>query len=94
MKLQIRYHTTQGESHLVTTNLGTIVAWERKFKRKAVDMAQGIGVEDLAFLAYEATRQAGIVVPATLDDFIAKVDEIALTDETENPTQPAQLADS
>jgi hypothetical protein len=94
MKLKISYHTTQGEAHLVTTNLGTIVAWERKFKRKAVDMAQGIGVEDLAFLAYEASRQNGITVPPTLDDFIAKVDDIALTDETENPTQPAQLADS
>lgn len=88
MKLQIQYHTTQGEAHLVTTNLATIVAWERRFKRKAVDMAQGIGLEDLAFLAYEASRQNGITVPATLDDFIAKVDDISLTDETANPTQP------
>lgn len=94
MKLQISYHTTQGEAHLVTTNLATIVAWERKFKRKAVEMAQAVGIEDLAFLAYEASRQAGIVVPATLDDFIAKVDDISLTDENVNPTQPGQLADS
>lgn len=94
MKLQISYHTTQGEAHLVTTNLATIVAWERKFKRKAVEMAQAVGIEDLAFLAYEASRQAGIVVPATLDDFIAKVDDISLTDENVNPTQPGQPADS
>lgn len=90
MKLTINYHTTQGEAHAVTTNLGTVVAWERRYKRKALDMAQGLGVEDLAFLAYEASRQAGIVVPATLDDFISKIDDITIADDNANPTQPVQ----
>ena len=33
----------------VTTNLMTIVAWERKYKRKASQISDGIGIEDLAF---------------------------------------------
>jgi len=94
MKLTINYHTTQGEAHSVQTNLATVIAWERRFKRKASDMAQGMGLEDLAFLAYEASRQAGIVVPASLDDFIAKVDDLVLGDEPANPTRPALQADS
>jgi len=43
-------------TYTVTTNLYVVVAWERKFKRKASDMANGIGIEDLAFLAFEASK--------------------------------------
>ena len=39
-------------TYTVTTNLYVVVAWERKFKRKASDMANGIGIEDLAYLAF------------------------------------------
>ena len=35
----------------VTTNMMTIVMWERKYKRKASQIADGIGVEDLSYLA-------------------------------------------
>lgn len=94
MKLLITYRTTDGDAHEVTAKLAQIVAWERKYKKKAIDMAQGIGVEDLAFLAYEATRASGIVVPSTLDTFIERIEDIGLVDETENPTQPGQQADS
>ncbi len=41
----------------VSTNLMTIVAWERKYKRKASQIGDGIGIEDLAFMAYEASRK-------------------------------------
>ena len=54
----------------VETKLSTIVAWERKYKRKASELATGIGIEDLAFLAHEACRANSITVPVALDEFI------------------------
>lgn len=92
MKITIRY-TRKGEIQEVTTTLGTIVAWERKFKRKASDMGNGMGIEDIAFLAFEASKTHKIVVPASFDEFLNQLDNIeVVTEETENPT-PAALTD-
>ena len=74
----------------VTTNLWVITLWERKFRRKASDLANGVGIEDLAFMAYEACKQQGVVVPATLDGFIQKCVQLdPVNDETVIPTKPA-----
>ena len=77
----------------VATNLYTIVAWERRFKTKASNIANGIGMEDLAFLAHTALQQIGVVVPIVLDDFIKKIVTLEVVDnETENPTVEATTA--
>jgi hypothetical protein len=47
-------------------------------------MASGIGVEDLAYLCYEATRASGITVPGTLDQFISSLTSIDVL-ETQDP---------
>ena len=71
----------------VTTNMMTIVMWERKYKRKASEMAAGIGVEDLAFMAYEASKLNKIVVPAEFDTFVKNLVNIdVLNTEAPNPT--------
>lgn len=57
----------------VTTNLWCAVQWERKYKRKMSDLAQGIGAEDLAYLAFEASKLHGVTVPVVFDDFIKKL---------------------
>ena len=86
MKLTLRVDQGDGPME-VTTNLFTIVAWERRFKTKASNIANGIGLEDLAFLAHTALQQIGVVVPIVLDDFIKKVVLLEVVDnETENPT--------
>lgn len=89
MKLTLR--VDQGDGPMdVTTNLYTIVAWERRFKTKASNIANGIGMEDLAFLAHTALQQIGVVVPIVLDDFIKKIVTLEVVDnETENPTVEA-----
>jgi len=86
VKLTLR--VDQGDGPIeVTTNLFTIVAWERRFKTKASNIANGIGLEDLAFLAHTALQQNGTVVPIVLDDFIRKVTLLEVVEnETENPT--------
>ena len=84
MQLRLKATFTDGTINEVVTNLSTVVAWERKYKRKASEMAQGIGVEDLAFLCYEATRASGTTVPGTLDQFITSLNSIDVL-ETQDP---------
>ena len=96
MRLTLAYRTIDGDSRQVQTNLATLVKWERLYRRKVSQIGDGIGAEDLAYFAYEATRQAGIVVPSTLDLFIEQLEnmpEIVEADDR-NPTDPAASATS
>jgi hypothetical protein len=89
MKLTLRVDQGDGPME-VTTNLFTIVAWERKYKTKASNIANGIGMEDLALIAHTALQQNGVVVPIVLDDFIKKIVMLEVVDnEAENPTVEA-----
>jgi hypothetical protein len=86
MKLTLKVETTD-TAYEVVTNLFVIVMWERKYKRKASDMAAGIGVEDLAFMAYEASKINKIVVPSEFETFIKNLVNIEVLDtEAPNPT--------
>lgn len=96
MRLTLAYRTIDGDSRQVVTSLSTLVKWERLYRRKVSQIGDGIGAEDLCYFAYEATRQAGIVVPSTLDLFIEQLDtmpEIVEADDR-NPTDPAASATS
>lgn len=86
MKLTLKVETAD-TAYEVVTNLYVIVMWERKYKRKASEMAAGIGVEDLAFMAYEASKLNKIVVPAEFDTFVKNLVNIdVLNTEAPNPT--------
>ena len=91
MELRLKITPKEGDPYEVETDLGVIVEWERKFKSKASNLANGIGMEDLAFLAYEASRSAGLTVPAVFDDYIKKkirkIEVVAASDE--RPTDEA-----
>lgn len=91
MEVIIKYKR-KGKEHIVATTLGTIVAWERRFKRKASDMANGFGIEDLAFLAYEASMLHKVVVPAVFDTFINELEHIEIV--SEEPAHPTPAAPS
>jgi hypothetical protein len=73
----------------VATNLYVIVQYERKYKRKASEMASSIGYEDLLFLAYESCKVHGVTVPVVFDDFIKRAVSIEVVEQEadENPTQ-------
>jgi hypothetical protein len=83
MQLRLRATFNDGSTNEVTTNLMVIVSWERKFKRKASEMAQGVGVEDLAYLCYEATRLTGQTVPTNLDTFISLLASIEVVEQAD-----------
>ena len=54
---------------------------------QASEVATGIGVEDLALMAWEASKTAKIVVPAEFDKFIDQLDNVeVIVQELENPT--------
>ena len=80
MRLRLKATTTAGDSYEVETNLYVIVAYERKFKRKASELAQSVGMEDLAFMAYESAKLASIPVPVSFDDYVRGLDSIEVVE--------------
>jgi hypothetical protein len=90
MKLTLAVDLGEGPIE-VTSNLYVIVQYERKYKRKASDMANGVGMEDLLFIAYESCKLHGVTVPIVFDDFIKKAVSVEVVDqETDaNPTHAA-----
>lgn len=94
MKITISVDTGEGP-RVVTTNFFNVITWERKYKRRAGDLASGIGAEDLAFLAYEASKTAGIAVPAVFDDFARKITALdVIAQDDANPSQPGLGAEA
>jgi hypothetical protein len=55
------------------------------------DLQHGIGAEDLAYLAWEASKLHGITVPVVFDDFIKKLAAMpeVVGDDDANPIQEA-----
>jgi hypothetical protein len=90
MQLKLRYDIGNGPVE-ISTNLYVVVQWERRFKRKASDMADGIGIEDLAYMAWEASKLHSVVVPAEFDSFIKKLQGSieVIGEDDENPIQEA-----
>jgi hypothetical protein len=92
MNLTLRV-TRNGETYDVSTNLMVTVLWERKFKARASDLATGVSMEALAYMAYEASKMNGVTVPVAFDDFVKSVENLEVVDnEPANPTQPAVIA--
>jgi hypothetical protein len=90
MKITLKVTTNEGEAYEVTTNLFVVVAWERRTKRQASSLANGIGAEDLAFFAYESAKQSGVTVPAIFDDYIRQIQSVeGVNSEDPKPTNAA-----
>ena len=88
MKVTLAVDLGDGPIH-VTTNLYVIVQYERKYKRKASEMASSIGYEDLLFLAYESCKVHGVTVPVVFDDFIKRALSVEVVEQEadQNPIQ-------
>jgi hypothetical protein len=96
MKITLKVTQSDGATYQVTTNLFTIVAMERKFKMKASEMANGIAIEHLAFLAFESCKQTGeVTVPVVFDDYIKLIESIEVVNsESSNPTEAALIPEA
>ena len=96
MKITLEIEQSDGLKYQVTTNLFSIVALERKFKLRASDLASGVAMEHLAFLAYEGAKQNGVTaVPLVFDDYIKKLVSVeVVSDEAINPTEEAVTSET
>ena len=92
MKLRMTVDTGDGPQEVIT-NLWAVVQWERKYKTKASNMGQGVGMEDLAYLAYESLKTTGHVVPVVFDDFLKRLVSLDVHEQDGNPTQGAPTAE-
>lgn len=93
--MQLKLLVDIGEGpYQVQTNLYVIVQWERKYKRRSSTIGeQGISIEDIAFMAYESSKVAGITVPVVLDDFIKRLITLEVVENDPiNPTQAEPTA--
>lgn len=88
MQLTIRVDSGDGPED-IQTNLWAIVCWERKFKTKASKMADSMGYEDLAYLAYESAKSHKMVVPAVFDDYLRRIVSLDVISSDDRPTQGA-----
>jgi hypothetical protein len=94
MKIRLQVTPNEGDPYECETNLFVIVAWERKFKRQASSLANGIGAEDLAFFAFESARAAGITTPLAFDEFIKKTKAIDVVSEDAPSFTEAAVSDA
>ncbi len=84
MKLRIKA-THNGQSREVETSLAIIVAWERKYKKRAGDLAGGFAVEDLAFMAWSAGYKQE---HRDFDKWLEQLEELEVIDSREShPTE-------
>jgi hypothetical protein len=92
MKITLAVDTGNGPVQ-VTTSFWNVIEWERKTKKTAGSLAQGIGAEDLTFLAWAASKSSGLPVPPTFDDYARKVISLeVVTQEDANPTHEGHTA--
>jgi hypothetical protein len=94
MKIRLQVTPIEGDPYECETNLFVVVAWERKFKRQASSLANGIGAEDLAFFAFESARVAGITTPLAFDEFIKKTKAIDVVSEDAPSFTGAAVSDA
>lgn len=93
MKLRIKV-TADKTTRVVETSLGIIIQWERKYKKRAGDLAAGFAVEDLAFLAWASLKKEGGQI-AEFDKWCEALDDLEVVDSEEShPTDGAVTAGS
>lgn len=82
MKFTIQIDIGQGPVKCETT-LSAIVEWERRMKRRASTIStDGIGIEDIAFMAYATLKEKGeIVLPPVFDDFLKRLIDLEIVEE-------------
>jgi hypothetical protein len=92
MKLKIKV-TAGNATRVVETSLGTIVQWERKYKKRAGDLAAGFAVEDLAFLAWASMKKEGGQI-AEFDTWIDSLDDLEVVESQESHPTGGAVTDA
>lgn len=90
MHLNIAYKLAHGDASTVSITPAVWIRWERRFKTKIGNLEKnGLGYEDLAYLAYEAAKAVGDVKgTVTFDQFIDQLEQLDADGMDPNPTNP------
>jgi hypothetical protein len=79
MKMELKVTYTNGEELEVIAVVPDFIAWERHSKRKMSDLTNGIGMEDLAYLAWSVVNRTTKAKP-----FEGWINEVELIEPVEN----------
>jgi hypothetical protein len=63
MKMELEVTYTNGQKLELVAVVPDFIAWERHSKRKMSDLANGVGMEDLAYLAWSVANRTSKVKP-------------------------------
>lgn len=78
MRASIKITDINGNEQEVEAIVPDFIAWERRTKRRTSDLANGVGIEDLAFLAWSACKRQGNA--KEFDKWLDEVAEIEMLD--------------
>ena len=88
MKLTIKItHDDDQEPFTGTTRLSGFVEWERKFAKRAGDLAAGFSMQDLAFLAWISIKDK---TKKPFDKWLDGLDDLEVVDTS--PSHPTDGA--
>lgn len=94
MQLRIRYDRGAGPVEVVALPWHVMLL-ERRYKTKASQFATaGLGLDEIAYLAYEATKTSGDPVPARFDDWAQELRTLDVIGDEADPTNPVPSDDS
>jgi hypothetical protein len=79
MKMELKVTYTNGEELEVIAVVPDFISWERHSKRKISDLTNGIGMEDLAYLAWAVVNRTTKAKP-----FEGWINEVELIEPVEN----------
>ena len=79
MRASIKVTSTDSEITEVEAIVPDFIAWERRTKRRTSDLANGVGIEDLAYLAWASMHRTKRISD-TFDEWLERIAEIEMVD--------------
>ena len=93
LNMSIDLHDGNGPQEVRTT-LYAMVQWERKFNVKIAELSERLGIEDIAFIAYETLASLNRPRPSTFEDFIKKNPDIQVIGAGDDPPTQGAVTDA
>lgn len=91
LTLTVAYLQPSGEQveETITTNIGTVCAWEKFTGRRSSDLAAGVGHRDITFMAWHKLNRLGKET-RPYEEWVDVVESIEVPDaQPANPTEAA-----
>lgn len=78
MRLPISVTGEDGKARTVHTSPWSVMVWERKYKTKlSAAIEAGLGMEDLAYLAYTSAKLAGWDLPENFEEWVRTLQDVS-----------------